>query len=287
MRLLLPLVLLLLVACQSVPPDTVGSEQPPPGRIVDLRNGRTLSAGQLVDSLSRADRVLVGERHDNPVHHQVQRWLLEALAQRRKPGSLLLEMLNPDQQRRVSGVQASAVRGTWPDELPGALAWQPGWPWSLYGPLVRYALAQPYPLRAANLDRAEISAIYRQVPSVTGAAAEPAVQAAIREQIRVSHCNMLPEAEVPAMLAVQQQRDRRMADRMDAAPKPAVLFAGAFHVRRDLGVPLHLAAAGAATRVLMLAEQGEVVTAAQADYAWFTSAPRREEGCAAFRRADR
>ncbi len=286
MRLLLLLALLLPVACQSVPPDPVGSGQPPPGRIVDLRSGRTVSAEQLVEGLSRADRVLVGERHDNPVHHQVQRWLLEALAQRRRPGSLLLEMLNPDQQDRVLAVQALVAGGTWPDDLPDALGWQPGWPWSLYGPVLRYALAQPYPLRAANLDRGEISAIYRQVPAVTGAAAEPAVQTAMREQIRVSHCNMLPEAQLPAMLAVQQQRDRRMAERVDAAPKPAVLFAGAFHVRRDLGVPLHLAAP-AGTRVLMLAEQGEAVTAAQADYAWFTSAPQREEDCAAFRRADR
>src|SRR5690606_40000804 len=63
---------------------------------------------------------------------------------------------------------------------------------------------------------------------------------ALQEQIRVSHCQMLPEAHLPAMLAVQQQRDRRMAQQLIAAPKPAMLLAGAFHVRRDLGVPLHL-----------------------------------------------
>ena len=64
-----------------------------------------------------------------------------------------------------------------------------------------------------------------------------AVREPLLEQIRESHCGMLPDSQMPAMLAVQQQRDRRMAERLLAAPAPAMLFAGAFHVRRDLGVP--------------------------------------------------
>ena len=64
------------------------------------------------------------------------------------------------------------------------------------------------------------------------------------------------------MLAVQQQRDRRMAERLLAAPTPALLLAGAFHVRKDLGVPLHLKdlGAGEGNAVLVLAEVGKTVT---------------------------
>ena len=128
--------------------------------------------------------------------------------------------------------------------------------------------------------------IYAQVPSLTGkmSTAKP-VREALAVQIRESHCNLLPESQLPAMLAVQQQRDRRMAEAMLAAPQPSLLFAGAFHVRRDLGVPLHLADLGGAagTQVLILAEVGETVSAASADYVWYTPATPAQDHCAKLR----
>ena len=282
------IVLLLLAGCQSTPPLTPwqspeGRDHADLGRIIDLRTGETLSAQRLVTALADADQVLVGERHDNPGHHNLQRWLLEALAQRRAQGSLLMEMINPDQQASVAQAQASIRRGAWPGDLPAALQWQQGWSWELYAPVIEYALAQPYPLLSANLDRSEIKAIYRDPPILSGLAAAVPVQRALFAQIRVSHCDMLPETQLPAMLVVQQQRDRRMAERLQAAPKPALLFAGAFHVRRDLGVPLHMAdSARHGVRVLMLAEVGEDIQGEQADFVWFTPAQTRQDMCAQF-----
>jgi uncharacterized iron-regulated protein len=289
MRFLFLFAMILLTACQSMPPlpawqDPDGFDHPDLGQIVDLRSGKRLSPQQLLNELADADQVLVGERHDNPDHHALQRWLLEALAQRREQGSVLLEMLNPDQQEKVLRVQAAIARGQRPADLPAALGWQSGWKWELYAPLVEYALAQPYPLLQANLDRAEISSIYRSKPRLTGAAATAQVQDTLLKEIRVSHCDMLPEAQLPAMLAVQQQRDRRMAQQLNAAPKPAILLAGAFHVRRDLGVPLHLRDQDdGGTRVLMLAEAGEVLQAEQADFVWFTPAQPQQDHCAKLR----
>jgi uncharacterized iron-regulated protein len=91
---------------------------------------------------------------------------------------------------------------------------------------------------------------------------------------------------MPAMLAVQQQRDRRMAERLLAAPTPALLLAGAFHVRKDLGVPLHLKDLGASegNAVLILAETGRTVTAESADYVWYTAAQPEQDHCAQLRR---
>lgn len=289
MRFLLPLALLLLAACQSHAPlpawqSPEGREHAGLGLIIDLRNGAPLTPQQLLTELAGSEQVLVGERHDNPDHHALQLWLLQALAQRREQGSLLLEMLNPDQQQKVARVQSDIRQGQRPTDLPAALDWQPGWDWALYASLVEHGLAQPYPLLSANLDRDEILRIYRQVPSLDGAPAEPAVQEALLEQIRLSHCQMLPETQLPAMLAVQQQRDRRMAQQLAAAPKPAMLLAGAFHVRRDLGVPLHMAQAGGAEAlVLMLADVGDEVSARQADFVWFTPSQPQEDHCAKWR----
>jgi uncharacterized iron-regulated protein len=295
MRIVLLGLLGLLAACQSQPVELPllpawqapeAREHADLGRIVDLRNGQQLTPQQLVQQLAAAPRVLVGEQHDNPDHHALQLWLLRALAMQRAQGSLLLEMLNPGQQAAVDQVRAAYAGGQPPVDLYQALEWQPNWDWGLYGALAGYAVQQPWPLQSANLDRSEIMQIYAQRPLLNGTVSTTAaVQETLLEQIRQSHCGLLPESQLPAMLAVQQQRDRRMAERMREAPQPALLFAGAFHVRRDLGVPLHLQDIGAdeGALVLVLAEAGSEVTAAQGDFVWFTAAQPEEDHCAALR----
>lgn len=288
----LPLLLLLLSACQTLPP--LPEWQSPEGRghadlgaIVDLSSGERLSAAQLVQQLAEADYVLVGERHDNPDHHALQLWLLQALAERRSQGSLLLEMLTPEQQPAVARTQTQLRRGEPVEDLPTTLAWSPGWPWRLYGPLVSYALAQPFSLMPANLTRVEIGQIYREVPHLPdGESTRAEVAEALRAQIVDSHCGMLPDSQVPAMLAVQQQRDRRMAARLLAAPKPTMLIAGGFHARRDLGAPLHLRDLGGSgnVQVLMLAEVGERVAAQQANFVWYTPAQPAKDYCEQMRK---
>jgi uncharacterized iron-regulated protein len=294
MRFLLLCAFSLLAACQThhvtPPPAPIapeGRDHTDLGVIRELATGRTLTPQELVQRLAVTPRVLVGEQHDNPDHHALQLWLLRELAAQRAQGSLLMEMLNPDQQARVDAAQA-AIRAGEPVADPfKALAWQANWDWSVYGALVTYALRQPYPLLSANLDRAQIMQIYKQRPVLEGSASTTKqVQATLLEDIRQSHCGLLPEAQMPAMLAVQQQRDRRMAERLMAAPTPALLLAGAFHVRKDLGVPLHLKdlGAGEVDAVLILAEVGKTVTADNADYVWYTAAQPEQDHCAELRR---
>nr|WP_298146758.1 ChaN family lipoprotein [uncultured Pseudomonas sp.] len=294
MRMLLLFAVILLAGCQTaLPPlpawqSPEGREHADLGRIVDLRSGEQLSPQQLVQRLATAQRLLVGEQHDNPDHHALQLWLLQALATQRRQGSVLLEMLTPDQQPRIAAVRARIADGLPIEGLAILLNWNPGWDWSLYSPIVRHALAQRYPLLAANLQQAEISRIYRQRPILQGALSNtPAVRETLLAQIRLSHCGQMPESQLPAMLAVQQQRDRRMAEALLAAPAPSLLLAGAYHVRRDLGVPLHLADLGAPTGdlVLMLAEVGEPVDASMADLVWYTAALPQQDHCADFGRS--
>ncbi len=293
MRVVLLSCLILLAACQSqhvLPPPApiapLGREHADLGRIVDLNSGQTTSPQQLVSRLAEAERVLVGEQHDNPDHHALQLWLSRELSKRRAQGSVLMEMLNRDQQAKVDQAQTVMREGQAMADPFDALAWQPGWDWSLYGSLVLHQLRQPYPLLAANLDRAEIMQIYRQRPLLQGDRSSAAnVQERLLSDIRDSHCGLLPESQLPAMLAVQQQRDRRMAEALLAAPQPSLLLAGAFHVRKDLGVPLHLIDLGArnTTAVLILAEVGRSVDASMADYVWYTAAQPEQDHCAKLR----
>jgi len=273
------LAVLWLAGCQHV-------AAPPPvsGEIRDLHSGQVLTAQELLTRLAGAPHVIIGEQHDNADHHAAQLWLLRSLGEQRPQGSLLLEMLTPDQQPNVDQVRHAAAR---PTDLAAALDWQDGWDWKLYGPIVRFALTQSYPLLAANLDDSEIRAVYRQPPALTGVRSNAAtVKATLLEQISDSHCGLLPKSQMPAMLSVQQQRDRRMAERLLAAPAPAVLLAGAWHARKDAGVPLHVLDLGAvqAPTVLMLAEQGAEVSAAMADYVWYTPATPAQDYCAQMRK---
>ncbi|WP_437884650.1 ChaN family lipoprotein [Pseudomonas sp. LRF_L74] len=290
MRRLLLCTLILLSACQHTTVSPPPAWQSPDRRdhaelgvIRELSSGRVLTPAELVERLAVAPRVVVGEQHDNPDHHALELWLLRELERQRGQGSLLLEMLSDDQQSRVAAVQAGGGALADPFE---ALAWKRGWAWSLYGPLVMHALRQPYPLLAADLSRQEVMAIYRSQPKLAGTASNATqVRARLLDDIRTSHCNLLPENQLPAMLAVQLQRDRRMAQRLLEAPTPALLVAGAFHARKDLGLPLHLQDVGAqsAASVLLLAEVGSTVASDEADYVWFTAAQPAEDHCAELR----
>ena len=293
-RLFLILASLVLSACQAPPSlPNIPDWQSPEGRghldlgmIRDINSGQELTPQQLAKRLALAPRVLVGEQHDNPDHHALQLWILQVLADRRAQGSLLLEMIKPDQQASIDSVRAEIARSSYPADLPAALNWQKGWDWALYGPIVRYALGQPYPLLAANLNADEILAIYQHAPELqAGRSTQAGVRHQLLEQIRNSHCGLLPEDQFPAMLAVQQQRDRRMAESLAAAPVPALLFAGSFHVRKDIGIPLHMADLGVTEPpvVLLLAEVGSEIAPGSADYVWYTAALPKQDYCAQMR----
>ncbi|MGK5014028.1 ChaN family lipoprotein [Janthinobacterium sp. HLS12-2] len=283
----LPACVLALSACSSVAPlanTTAASASAQDvrqlGEIVDLRSGQRLSAEQLLSQLAAAPRLIIGEQHDQLSHHQIEQWLVQQLQGQRPQGSVLLEMLNPDQQARVDKLKPwlqtdPVVR---PEHVTEMLAWQPSWKWEQYGELVMTVMRAPYPVWSANLDRSEIKQLFVDRPAVQGKhsnlANDGKVHDKLKDIIRVMHDNQIDAPRLAAMLSVQQQRDRRMAERLLAAPAPAVLIAGAYHAHKDLGVPLHVQdlTGGPAPLVLVLAQRGATVLASQADFVWFTPA---------------
>ncbi|MGQ8776397.1 ChaN family lipoprotein [Serratia sp. NA_112.1] len=277
MRFLILLAALALGACSQAPVSSPKNSLDNLGEITDLRSGESLSPEQLLSRLAAQPRVIVGEKHDNPYHHRIELWLVENLPQQRPQGSVLMEMINPSQQAKVSQVKQwlqgnPAVRDSRVAEL---IDWQPGWKWSLYGDLTMAAMRAPYPLWAANLDRDEIIAFYQQPVFPDGQlSVRPAVQKALEETIRTSHGGKIEPQQLHAMLAIQQQRDRRMAERLLAAPMPTLLIAGGYHASKSVGVPLHVQdlQPTALPAVLMLAEPGVQVDKQVADYLWVTPA---------------
>lgn len=275
MRYLILLAALALGACSQTPVKMPANDVARLGSITDLHTGATLTPEQLLTRLAQPSRVILGEKHDNPYHHQIEQWLVQQLPRWRPQGSVLMEMINPNQQAQIDKVKRwlqndPTVRDARVAEL---IAWQPGWKWELYGGVTMAAMRAPYPLWSANLDRSEIAAFYRQPQFPAGQlSAQPAVRKALEETIRTSHGGEIEADRLHAMLAIQQQRDRRMAERLLAAPAPALLIAGGYHAAKSVGVPLHARdlQPAAAPTVLMLAEPGVQVDASTADYLWIT-----------------
>lgn len=275
MRILILLAALALGACSQTPVPVPKNTLDGLGQITDLRSGETLSPDRLLARLAAQPRVIVGEKHDNPYHHQIELWLVQNLPQRRPQGSVLMEMITPSQQVNVDKTKQDllenpAVRD---ERVAQLIDWQKGWKWSLYGEVVMAAMRAPYPLWSANLDREEIMAFYRQPVFPQGRlSVRPAVQKALEDIIRTSHGGKIEPQQLHAMLAIQQQRDRRMAERLLAAPTPTLLIAGGYHASKWIGVPLHVQdlQPGAQPTVLMLAEQGAQVDGQMADYLWIT-----------------
>ncbi|CAI1495914.1 ChaN family lipoprotein [Serratia entomophila] len=275
MRFLILLAALVLAACSHTPATSPQNDVQRLGTITDLRSGATLTPDQLLARLAAQPRVIVGEKHDNPYHHRIELWLVQQLPQQRPQGSVLMEMINPNQQAKVDKVKLwlqgnPAVRDARVAEL---IDWQPGWKWELYGEVTMAAMRAPYPLLSANLDRSEIMAFYQQPVFPQGVlSVRPVVQKALAETIRNSHGGQIEAERLHAMLVIQQQRDRRMAERLLAAPAPALLIAGGYHAAKSVGVPLHVQdlQPAALPTVLMLAESGTRMDKQAADYLWVT-----------------
>jgi uncharacterized iron-regulated protein len=71
----------------------------------------------------------------------------------------------------------------------------------------------------------------------------PPALLAQQDAIRTGHCMLLPETQTLPMARIQVAKDLSMARTLAQAVQPGkvvVLMAGAGHVERSLGVPVHL-----------------------------------------------
>ena len=70
-------------------------------RIWSTRDKKFVDVASLVEHASRSEYVLLGETHDNPLHHRHQGEILSALASRSENVSVVLEMLTDTQAAKL------------------------------------------------------------------------------------------------------------------------------------------------------------------------------------------
>jgi len=274
----------------------VSREHPLVGRIWDVNGGVFVDERTLSGRLAASRFVLLGERHDNPDHHVLQAQLVRRLITTGRRPALGFEMFSTGDVPAIARYLAGSPKDA--AGLGDAVNWKrTGWPdWRFYQPIAQAALDAGLPIAATNLSRAAIEALRRNGlaglgPAVAtqlklGAGPSPATRAAMAQEIRESHCGHAPEGALDKMVDTQWARDARMAEALAraGARDGAVLVAGTGHVRRDRGVPAHLArhAPGTSVASVALLEVDAKLTAPVEyaarwdggplpfDYVWFT-----------------
>jgi len=271
---LLPAVLLL-AACAQQP---IVEPNPLVGRIWDARAAAFVSQDALFDRVAESRYVILGETHDNPEQHRLQRVVLEGLAARGQQSVLAMEQFDSQYQAELD---AARTRGADAEGLADAGHFdRKGWNWPLYKPLVQFAIEFGWPIAAANLSRGDARAIVAD-PARSGLPpADPYVETALSRDISESHCGKTPDAKLlRGMVEAQRARDARMAS---VFKRDTVLIAGAGHARRDRGVPIYVEGK-VVSIAFMETESGKDRPADYEqtyDYLWFTSRATRADPCA-------
>lgn len=257
------------------------------GRAWDVRAGAFVAPEEMLARAAKARYAILGETHDNPEHHRLQLLALESLAAKGAPRALAMEQFDSEHQPALDAALARRVDA---EALADAGRFErEAWDWPQYRPLVEFALARGWPLKAANLSRSEARAIVAD-PSRSGLPpAAPEVREALERDMVEGHCGRRPEAKrLAGMAEAQRARDARMA-RVLAAADASVLVTGNGHARRDRGVPLFLPHEGVVSIALVevRAEQtdardylGGFATPESFDYLWFTPRQPRRDPCA-------
>ncbi|MEQ9463883.1 MAG: ChaN family lipoprotein [Haliea sp.] len=252
--LLLGLLGLLLTGCVNIPPRTPAEpgEHPLMDRVWSARTQAFTTFEEMQEALARADYVLLGENHDNPVHHQLQAEIINGL-QWPETAIAGFEQVDADQAPALEAWLDAGPAGT--AGLAEALDWEhSGWPdWPLYEPVFAAVLErgwQPVDLmfpaatvRAVfsdGLDAALDAETRQQLQPDTLFSAEQRL--AMQELMADAHCGLLPAEHMAAMVQVQIARDAYMASRLASARsgERAVVITGNGHARRDWGIPRFL-----------------------------------------------
>jgi len=232
-----------LSGCASSTPDNSAS-------IYNMAQNSGLNA-----RIEAADYVLLGEKHDNPLHHAVQATILENGL--REGDLVVFEMITSDQQPIIDRYLAGDIAD---DDLAAKLLWEKsGWPdWKFYAPLFRAAKTAKANILFGSYPRKEL--MNMEAPMDSFETMIPADQlAAMDEDMRASHCNLLPEHMIRPMSLLQIKKDRLLANQLltKAPDTRAFLIAGNGHVGKERAAAYHLKKLGARNIfVLGLIEEG-------------------------------
>jgi uncharacterized iron-regulated protein len=257
--------------------------------IIETATQSTISQTQLIERLQQPALILLGEVHDEPLHHLRRASLIEALAHLNPV--VVAEQLEANQHVTYTGQLAQ--------DLMRAGFDQKMWDWALYSPLFSVLEKNKVTLMGGNLSIDAVRGISKQGASAIPEALDEMISQAnltaagetqLVADLEAGHCGHLPKQYVPNFILAQRARDASMLNTMlDIAHKPVILLAGNGHVRKDYGIPT-LLQSSIQTQVSIGFLQLDSLTPDQAlayrqqyDYVWLTGAVNRDDPCVKFK----
>jgi len=286
-------------------------DHPYVGRIWSNQESATVSWDAFLQDLATKQTILLGEKHDNADHHDLQAAILVGLSETGRRPTVVIEMVNRSDEKRLARLAASGEANA--DEVRELLAWDSsGWPeWSLYRPIFVAALMNRLPMLGAHVPRESAKEIAGRGLKAVAAfdpklvqrhglshPLEPKLRAGLEDVLFESHCRVMPRHHLGGMLVIQRVRDAHMAARLEEVPQGspdgAVLIAGSGHVRNDWAVPRYLKRHGRSSTSVAFVEvasakkdgvQNAMLTDSELqalpyDYVILTPSPDREDFCA-------
>ncbi len=267
----------------------------PAGKITN-GNGEPVNQQALIAELAQADYILLGEIHDNKIHHKLQARIIEALIARQYRPTVVLEMLDTPDQIKIDQFKLSGNTSVGKFNKATGFGAK-GWPYKKYKPLLKSLLKNNLTLVAGNLSRDEARKVikngFQQLPEKTREVLElfsPSKEQLdiMGDEIMVGHCNALPEKAIPGMVNAQIARDASLAESMLRSSQPVVLITGAGHARKTLAVPAYLKAANNNAKIVSVAflETGhDTRPSSEFDFIWYTKPSKRNDPCIAFKKS--
>jgi uncharacterized iron-regulated protein len=116
--------------------------------VLRLRDGRTITAKQMIQDIKGDRLIFVGETHDNLQHHKAQLFIIKTLNELHIPTAIGLEMFRATSQKELDQwVNGAMNRGDFVQVYSDN--WGMPWPW--YMNILQYARQSDIPLIGLNL----------------------------------------------------------------------------------------------------------------------------------------
>ena len=226
-------------------------------RIVTGDSGQPLTWSTLIDEMTAADVIVLGEEHDDATGHAVQLAVVEDLLDRRQGGVVALEMLERDEQILIDDHADGIIDATSFAKETRSTDWAGKGSWMVwYQPIVEAALKRDAKVIAANAPRryARMARVQgwdavRNLPEVRSRLVElpvAPIEGTYRERfyeiMRPSDHDGDDETDlsyIDTFYQAQQVWDATMADSVAKAVHehgaPVILLIGRFHSDHDGG----------------------------------------------------
>lgn len=138
---------MLLMACFSVAMLSTGACYSSE-RVMRLSDGKIISFDQMMDEIADKSVIIVGENHDDATHHEAQLAVINAMAARKKPVAVGMEMFPAESQPHLDRWVAGRT-----EQREFIRLYSRSWkmPWPLYRDIFLYVRDKRIPLLGLNV----------------------------------------------------------------------------------------------------------------------------------------